>query len=332
MGGRGRHRHHARKQPPAVTVLFDANRAGQVDRRRHHRRGDRGGERIEIEPRERQVTQRLWRAHAGSFQRAHRRAVHRLHVAGGIEEQHRVWERFERGLERILCPKHFADVGPPEFRQVVGHLVECRCELTQLVARPDVNPLAETALADGVRAAGQPPQGPDDGVRQVPRHRDGDAECSQRDQQHGSTGGRGLVPGAPNGVARELEVPVADLRGQRHGTAQQWVGGLVVLHQRVPFGGDGDHAIGRTPIRRQLVLQRPRERPLVFGPENVEEIGDRFVHDRSLPGEHGGSAAVACEHEEDGIVLALERPGQTRRDGGHRLALTYGIGDHATQP
>ena len=108
---------------------------------------------------------------------------------------------------------------------------------------------AKSSLADRVGAAGQPPHGSDDGACQC--HATATAIPSAT-SVISSTARRAAAASsrAPATACRASSKCRSRIAGrQRDRATQNGVGLLVILHQRFPFGRDGDHAVRGLSIR-----------------------------------------------------------------------------------
>ena len=139
------------------------------------------------------------------------------------------------------------------------------------------------------------------------------------------------IAGSCDRPARQLEMSVADRRREGDRATQQRIGLLVILNERLAFGRHRGHTVGGTAIRLQLRLERPGQFLFVGRPEHVEQIRDRLIDDGPLARQDGGATLIAGEDEQDGIILAFERPRQLRGDGRHGFAVPDRIGDHSAE-
>ena len=107
---------------------------------------------------------------------------------------------------------------------------------------------------------------------------------------------------------------VADDGRQRDRTAQHRIRLLVILDERITFRRHGNHAVGGLSIRAAAPLRSGvASSRSSCGPEHVEEVGDRLVHDAALARQHRGAALVAREDQQNRIVFPFERTGEPSR-------------------
>ena len=109
--------------------------------------------------------------------------------------------------------------------------------------RPDIDALIEVSLANRIRAMRELTERSDDGPRQVPRHKDGDPQGDDRDQQHDPARAGRLVPCSGDSCSGELKMSIADAGRQGDSPTQNRIGLLVVLDQCVAFGRDRNHTV-----------------------------------------------------------------------------------------
>ena len=134
------------------------------------------GHRAHVQTIESEILQATRLADSCRREGLHGGPIHRLDLAAGVEQDHRIRQRFQRGFKCVLGSDDFADVRAAKLGQVVRHLVESGCQLAELVMRRDVDALVEVSLADRIGAACQLTDRSDDGAGQVPGHEDGDPE------------------------------------------------------------------------------------------------------------------------------------------------------------
>ena len=78
-------------------------------------------------------------------------------------------------------------------------------------------------------------------------------------------------------------------------------------------------------------MERIGQLAFVIRAQQIEEVEERFIDDRTFAGENGLSALVAREDEQYRVVLPFECAGESRRDRRGRFALANGVGDDAAQ-
>ena len=206
----------------------------------------------------------------------------------------------------------FADVRPAKLREVLRHLVERRRQLAELVSRRELDPLVEAAFADGVGPARQPPQRTDDrassGATPRPRqHQSAASVMSSTARRDAPASSRAPVTAR----ASQLEMSIANHGRQRDRAPQQRIRLLVILHERFPFGGHGDHArpprAGRpaAPPRAGCASSRSSA-----GPSTSKRSATALSTTARSRASTCAPRSVAGEDEQHGVVFPFERAGE----------------------